>query len=124
MKIRRLDVNKDYKELSILDGKGVARAIIYPGMGAKYASLNYFVMKPGSKNTAHVHARSEDVIYVIQGQGIIKETETGNELRFKKGDILFIPEGVYHQVIPDGDEDYIGIGGPQPVDDSIFKDLS
>jgi quercetin dioxygenase-like cupin family protein len=118
--IRILDVNKDYVEIPLLKGGKKAKAIVHPGMGAKYASLNYVVMEPGDENILHVHKDSDDVIYIIQGEGVIADGE-GNESKFKKGDVIFIPAGTPHAVKARGKKPYIGIGGPQPPDQAMFR---
>jgi len=118
--IRILDVDKDYVEIPLLKGTGKARAIVHPGMGAKYASLNYVVMDPGEQNIMHVHPKSDDVIYIIQGEGVVEDGD-GNEVSFKQGDVIFIPAGVWHAVKARGDKQYIIVGGPQPPDLAMFN---
>jgi len=118
--IRILDVNKDYVEIPLLKGGKKAKAIVHPGMGAKYGSLNYVVMEPGDENILHVHPQSDDVIYIIQGEGVIVDGD-GNENSFKQGNVIFIPAGTPHAVKARGDQTYIAIGGPQPPDAAMFK---
>ncbi len=37
-----------------------ARLVVWPGVGARTANMNYVDMQPGEKNVPHVHANSED----------------------------------------------------------------
>jgi quercetin dioxygenase-like cupin family protein len=118
--IRILDVKKDYVEIPLLKGGKMAKAIVHPGMGAKYGSLNYVVMEPGDENIEHVHPNSDDVIYIIQGEGVIVDGD-GKESSFKAGNVIFIPAGTFHAVKPRGNQTFIGVGGPQPADLAMLK---
>ncbi len=118
--IRILDVNKDYVEVPLLKSGKKAKAIVHPGMGAKYGALNYVVMEPGDENILHVHPNSDDVIYIIQGEGVVVDGD-GNESNFKQGDVIFIPAGTFHAVKARGSQTYIAVGGPQPPDLAMFN---
>jgi hypothetical protein len=86
--IRILDVNKDYVEIPLLKSGKKAKAIVHPGMGSKYGALNYVVMEPGDENILHVHPNSDDVIYILQGEGVVVDGD-GNENSFKQWDVIF-----------------------------------
>ena len=86
--IRILDVNKDYIEIPLLKSGKKAKAIVHPGMGAKYGALNYVVMEPGDENILHVHPNSDDVICILQGKGVVVDGD-GNENSFKQRDVIF-----------------------------------
>lgn len=118
--VRILDVAKDYVEIPLIKG-ATARAIVHPGMGAQYASLNYVVMKPGQENVPHCHPQSEDVIVVFQGEGVIEDIDAGVEHPIKKGDVVFVPAGAWHAVKARGVEDFVAFGGPQPPDLAMFN---
>jgi mannose-6-phosphate isomerase-like protein (cupin superfamily) len=118
--IRILDVNKDYVEIPLLKSGKMAKAIVHPGMGAKYGSLNYIVMEPGDENILHVHPNSDDVFYIIQGEGVVVDGD-GDEKSLKAGDVVFVPAGTFHAVKPRGPKTFIGVGGPQPPDVAMLN---
>ena len=120
MSIKVLDPEKNFKLLPYTEGKGVAKAIIWPGMGAKLGSMHYFVMAPGARNVPHKHPEAEDMFYVVQGQGVVIDFDQGKEYPFKKGDFVFIPAGITHAVRSDGPEDFISVGGPSPADEAMY----
>lgn len=118
--IRILDVNKDYVEIPLLKSGKKAKAIVHPGMGAKNGALNYVVMETGDENILHVHPNSDDVIYIVQGEGIVVDGD-GNEKNFKQENVIFIPAGTFHAVKARGTQTYMAIGGPQPADTGMFN---
>ncbi len=121
MSIKILDPEVDYVELPLVEGgEGVAKAIIWPGMGAKYGSMNYFVMPPGEKNVLHSHKEEEDMFYVVQGSGYILDGDK-NKHTFKKGDFVYVTPGEPHAVVSEGPEDFISVGGPTPPDEELYK---
>lgn len=119
MSIKILDPEKDYVEIPLIKG-GMAKAIIWPGMGAKYGSMHYFVMKPGEENVLHSHSNEEDMFYVVQGNGVIVDATNGAEHKFKKGDFVYVAPNIVHAVKSLGPEDFISVGGPSPADMEIY----
>ena len=120
MSIKVLDINRDYVEIPIVNG-GQAKAIIWPGMGAKNCALHYVVMKPGQENIPHVHQESEDIIFVIQGKGVVVDLDHGKEYPFGPGSVIYIPPGIRHTVKSYGPEDYIVVGAQSPFDLDLYK---
>ncbi|MDH3463892.1 MAG: hypothetical protein OEM32_09740, partial [Acidimicrobiia bacterium] len=57
-----------------------ARLIVWPGVGAQTANMNYVDMQPGERNVEHVHVESEDTIYILAGRGTIKDITNDIEL--------------------------------------------
>ena len=53
-------------------------------------------LKPSKKTTGHLHKGIEEVYYCLRGQGYIL-LDGGSQL-FRKGDIIIIPAGDFHQV--------------------------
>ena len=122
MSIKILNPEKDYVLLPLTKGEGYAKAIIWPGMGAKHGTMNYIYMKAGAENVPHVHPTQEDMFYVVQGSGVVVDCDQNIEYQFKKGDFVYIPPGVTHTVISHGPEDYISVGGPCPVDKNVYPE--
>jgi quercetin dioxygenase-like cupin family protein len=75
--------------------------------GSTQFRVGISVFNPGEGAPPHVHPDTEEWNYVIQGTGI-QLGENGEELfTFTKGDVRFIPKGVYHGGRIIGDEPYI-----------------
>lgn len=115
-----LDPTVDGADISKSVG-GLSRAVVWPGMGAKKCAMHYVTMKPGQDNVPHAHPESEDVIYILQGEGEVENADTGEIIPYKKGNIIYIPAGVSHAVKARGDIDYIAVGAQAPFDLAFYK---
>ena len=98
-----------------------ARLVVWAGVGAETANMNYVVMEPGEANTPHEHADSEDTIFVLEGAGTIADLSSGEELEFEAGQAIHVPPGVRHQVRADRGSRVISVGGPCPADRAGLK---
>lgn len=67
--------------------------------GAQRMAVGISVLKPGRGHLRHNHPGSEETVYVLSGIGRhMVEDETGQP-RYRDiaaGDVVFVPEGVYH----------------------------
>ena len=54
-----------------------ARLIVWAGVGAYSANMNYVDMQAGERNKDHVHPESEDTIYVLDGKGSVQDLTNG-----------------------------------------------
>jgi quercetin dioxygenase-like cupin family protein len=93
-----------------------ARLVVWPGVGAVSANLNYVVMEPGEENVAHSHPVSEDTIVVFTGEGTISDLTNGVDHRFGAGQVVHVPVGIKHQVRADRGSTLESVGGPCPAD--------
>jgi quercetin dioxygenase-like cupin family protein len=98
-----------------------ARLVVWPGVGAERANMNYVRMQPGEANVPHVHERSEDTIFVLAGQGTIADLDNGAELEFESGHVIHVPPGVRHQVRGDRGAEIVSVGGPCPADFGLLR---
>ncbi len=59
-------------------------------------------IKPGERNTAHIHSNCEELLYVLAGEC---EHGIGDKVyKLKKGMLIFIPQGIDHYAVNTGDE--------------------
>lgn len=93
-----------------------ARLVIWPGVGAWEANMNYVVMEPGEQNVPHSHPESEDTIYVVEGSGSVRDLDNDTVQEFSAGQAIFVPAGVGHQVRADRGVAVVSVGGPCPAD--------
>ena len=98
-----------------------ARLIVWPGVEAYTANMNYVDMQPGERNVEHVHVESEDTIYILDGKGSIDDLTTDLRLEFEAGDAVFVPAGVWHAVSGDRDDHVESVGGPCPADWNMLR---
>ena len=76
------------------------------------ASLGYSVFRPGTELGSVCH-ETEEFAYVASGGGVLRLD--GEDVRFRAGDALHIPAGVWHAVVNDSDEDVVMVFGfPHP----------
>jgi quercetin dioxygenase-like cupin family protein len=93
-----------------------ARLVVWPGVGAMTANMNYVLMAPGEANVPHSHSVSEDTLVVFSGAGTIEDLTHGVSHRFEAGQVIHVPAGVRHQVRADRGETIESVGGPCPAD--------
>lgn len=93
-----------------------ARLVVWPGVGAITANMNYVVMEPGEANVPHAHPVSEDTIVVFAGEGTISDLTHGVDHPFGAGQVIHVPAGVKHQVRADRGRSIESVGGPCPAD--------
>lgn len=98
-----------------------ARLVVWPGVGARIANMNYVRMEPGEANVPHIHAESEDTIYILEGEGTVSDFDHDLKLNFQAGDVIHVPPGVRHAVAADRGVMVVSVGGPCPADHAMLK---
>ncbi len=98
-----------------------ARLIVWPGVGAHTANMNYVKMQPGEANKPHTHAESEDTIYILEGEGTVEDMSNGRKLDFSAGQVIHVPVGLRHAVAADKGSPVVSVGGPCPADKGLLR---
>jgi quercetin dioxygenase-like cupin family protein len=98
-----------------------ARLIVWPGVGARSASMNWVRLQPGEENRPHSHPTSEDTIAVLSGRGTIDDLTHERELEFEAGDVIVVDPGVQHRVRASRGTAVESIGGPCPPDMAMLR---
>ena len=98
-----------------------ARLVVWLGVGAVAANMNYVVLQPGERNKEHVHAYSEDTIHILEGRGTAENVTTGERFPFAPGDTVHIEIGYWHAVAADRGERVVSVGGPCPADVDMLR---
>lgn len=98
-----------------------ARFVVWPGVGAWMANMNYVVLEPGEANVPHIHPDSEDTIFILEGEGTVRDFTNDLELPFHAGCVVHVPVGVKHGVSADRGVGIISVGGPSPADVTLLK---
>jgi len=98
-----------------------ARLVVWLGIGAVAANMNYVVLRPGERNKEHVHRYSEDTIHILEGHGTAENVTTGEKIPFGPGDTIHIQIGYWHAVAADQGERVVSVGGPCPADVDMLR---
>jgi quercetin dioxygenase-like cupin family protein len=118
---RLFDAENDGVPLPVI-GKQV-RLVVWPGVGADVATMNFAALEPGEQNTPHAHAESDDVIAILEGEGSIDDLDAGETHGFAAGDVVFVSAGVRHMVKCDKGVSVVSAGGPCPPDRDMLRAL-
>jgi quercetin dioxygenase-like cupin family protein len=97
-----------------------ARLVVFPGVGAETANMNYVRLEPGEENQPHAHAESEDTIVILSGRGSVDDLTNGATLEFEAGDVIHVPMGIEHRVKADRGSGVESVGGPCPADRAML----
>jgi quercetin dioxygenase-like cupin family protein len=98
-----------------------ARLVVWPGVGAETANMNYVRIQPGEANVPHTHARSEDTIFILEGEGTVRDFDNDVALPFRAGQAIHIPAGIKHAVYADRGSQVVSVGGPCPADYGMLR---
>jgi len=79
-------------------GNDFFRKVLFTGTSSQLVVMS---LRPGEEIGTEVH-KVDQVLYVVDGAG--KVVLDGVEKGFEKGEIVFVPAGLQHNVINTGDE--------------------
>lgn len=105
--IRIISPWKDAKEIWLgLDTPGfrrkVFRMVDHDLVRSKHFVAGLTIFEPGESSSWHNHPDSEEIDIIVRGTGEL--VDDGTRYPFKSGEWMFIPTGVYHQHINNGEE--------------------
>jgi quercetin dioxygenase-like cupin family protein len=112
--IQVLRVDRDYLPLP---GRGDVRAIVWPGMGARYRSMHYVRLPAGGESDDWRHA-GEAVYYVLSGSGWLREPAAGERHEIRAGLIVHVQAGAPYGLR--AREPLACVGGPCPPDFGLY----
>src|SRR5580704_14228415 len=69
----------------------------------QWNSVEYVLIEPGASVGEHVHARTEEIYYIVSGQAVV--TVDGAEIMTGAGDLITAPIGTTHSIANRGPED-------------------
>ena len=81
----------------------VFRLINHDLVGSKHFTMGVTIFEPGERCQMHNHPGSEEIDYILKGRALAIDPE-GNEKILEANDVMFIPEGEFHQHVSIGDE--------------------
>src|SRR5262245_37425194 len=90
--VRVLLADEECPALPLVDGDGVARAVIWPGIGAQLRSMHRISLAPGARTIPQRHPM-EAVYYVLSGEGIVRDPEQSPEQPLVEGSMVHVEPG-------------------------------
>jgi mannose-6-phosphate isomerase-like protein (cupin superfamily) len=82
--------------LTTKDGSEIRELLAYRNSSIRNQSLAEARLPPGSSTMAHRHGMTEEIYYVLEGEGLMR---LGDESRrVGPGDAIAIPPGTLHQI--------------------------
>jgi quercetin dioxygenase-like cupin family protein len=109
-------------ELPLVVGEGVARAVIWPGIGAQLRSMQTISLGAGSRTVELSHP-SDAVYAVIAGDGEVAEPGGGEPAALRDGSMFHVDAGTAY-VVSAGAGGMELVGGPSPADPALYRDVA
>jgi quercetin dioxygenase-like cupin family protein len=107
--------------LPIVEGEGTARAIVWPGIGARHRSLQRITLAPGARTTELRHPM-EAVYYVVEGSAAAVDLADGSRQELVEGAMVHVDPGTpYRFEAVEGTVELVG--GPCPPDPALYRDV-
>lgn len=85
-----------------LDGSEIRELLAHRNSSIRNQSLAEARLAPGQSTTPHFHRRSEEIYYILSGEGQMRLA--GEVRQVGGGDAIAIPPGVVHQLTNTGAE--------------------
>jgi quercetin dioxygenase-like cupin family protein len=117
--VRIFDPTTEGLPIPMISRRG--RLVVWPGVGAKTATMVYVILEPGDENEPHEHESSDDTIAILEGRGSIDNLTAGTTHEFEAGDVVFVRAGIRHKVKADRGSRIVAAGGPCPPDYGLLK---
>lgn len=106
--------------LPLVEGGGEARALIWPGVGARLRTMHRISLAEGGR-TGELRHPGEAVYYVIAGGGRVREPG-GDSQEVREGSMVLVEAGTAY-VIESGPGGAELVGGPCPPDPRLYAHL-
>lgn len=119
--VRVLNADDACPPLPIIDGEGSARAVVWPGTGARHRSM-HIVSLPAHGSTIALRHPMEAVYYVVHGSGFVVDTDDGTESPLVEGSMVHVEPGTGYRLRA-ADTALEVLGGPCPPDPQLYRDL-
>ncbi|MEQ8697052.1 MAG: cupin domain-containing protein [Bauldia litoralis] len=100
-----------------------ARFVVWPGTDAWNANMNYVVLEPGEANVPHIHEKSEDSIFILEGEGLAVDYTNDVSLPFHAGCVVHVPAGIKHAIVAGSESRVVSVGGPAPADVPLLRKI-
>lgn len=119
-KIQILDADETCPQLDLIESGGVARAVVWPGVGASLRSMHTISLGPGGRTIEMAHPM-EAVYYVISGSAAVFDRSDGARAIAEEGAMIFVEPNTRYAIVSDAGAELVG--GPCPPDPSLYASL-
>lgn len=82
------------------DGSEIRELLAYRNSCIQNQSLAEARLPSGASTTGHHHVKTEEIYYVLEGEGVMQIGEEQSQVRM--GDAIAIPPGAFHQITNTG----------------------
>jgi quercetin dioxygenase-like cupin family protein len=108
--------------LGLVEEGGSAWAVAWPGVGSHLRSMHRISLSPGGATHRMKHPM-EAVYYVISGELVVEDIESGLRHRLVSGSMAFVEANTgYRFVAGQGGSELVG--GPCPPDPGLYQLLA
>lgn len=116
--VQVIDSSVARRPLAVVDSAGEAYAILWPGNGARYRTVNIIDLSERGRTIDLNHAQ-ECVYYIAEGNGVVRDLASGEGQDLVEGSMIHIgPQDGYR--LEAGLQGMKAIGGCVPVDPAIY----
>jgi quercetin dioxygenase-like cupin family protein len=119
--VRVIDADDNCPVLPLVDGEGIARAVIWPGIGASLRSMHLVELSPDAKTVPMRHPM-EAVYYVIEGRAVALDLDDDSANNVGAGSMIFVEPNTEYVIAADGQAVRL-VGGPCPPDFDLYRHL-
>jgi quercetin dioxygenase-like cupin family protein len=117
-----LDTGDANPEVPIIETGGVARAVVWPGTGARLRSMHTVDLGPGGATVLLSHPM-EAVYYVRAGTGLAHDPVANAQFALVLGSMVHVEPGTRYR-FEAGSEGMRLVGGPSPPDPEWYRHLA
>ena len=118
--VQVIDSSVGCPNLPVVDGKGSAKAVLWPGNGARHRTVHVIDLVPGDRTIDFKHF-SDAVYYVASGEGEIIDISSGDRFMLVEGSMVHIDRGDPYRFRTEAGMKLIG--GPCPADYSLYSNI-
>jgi uncharacterized RmlC-like cupin family protein len=121
-RVQVIDSAGDLPTLPIVQGPGIARAVVWPGMGAQSRSMHRITLEPGGRTASLCH-EGEAVYFVRAGEATVVDGDTPHPHVVAAGSMFFVEPNTPYAVLA-GTNRVELIGGPSPPDTTLYRSIA
>lgn len=106
------------RELGLINGVGSARAIVWPGMGARYRTMHHLTLGPRASTVDQEHP-GEAVYTVLDGTATVSDRAGGETETLIAGAMVHLEPHTRYS-FDAGENGAVILGGPCPPDVDLY----
>lgn len=113
----------DVPAFTTKDGSEIRELLAHRNSCIRLQSLAEARLPPGARTQPHFHPRTEEIYYILRGQGRMKLEEVEREVG--PGDAIAIPPGARHTILALGTEPLVFLcccAPPYEHEDTVLVD--